>query len=395
MSKTENWESGDLTYPGLSTLIAPWILGLFILVLSSVMFLQPDFTLSDKDLAQLGMVFLFPFIASCIMLYGLFATLRFKKYGRSHARLLANPGVLGGWLRMEVSTKLRIAETDNLMASLKCMYIFRSEGKKSVHKVWQLNRDIMAHEIKINDDRTSNIPVAMYIPYDSPGTSADYFWTLELKAKVAGPDYYAKFTVPVFKTEESTLEVPQEAIDIFGDAVAPQEDYISTSRAHVDVLPGGGLEITTPSARIWPLIIICTVFTSMFCLWVYGLLNQTRIPIVPTLFASALSALMILVTAWLLFGKRKVILQEKNVTLQARLLTFKRARTCPMTDVAAVHYTVGGRVNGVELYNVYININDKNKLISSGLNAGEARWLANVIHVHLFECVGKKIPLIS
>lgn len=66
-----------------------------------------------------------------------------------------------------------------------------------------------------------------------------------------------------------------------------------------------------------------------------------------------------------------------------------------MDAVSAVGYGVGGRNNGVPVYHVYLDVNAKCKLISTGLKAGEARWLANVVHIHLNECTGDQIPLIG
>lgn len=279
----------------------------------------------DEPLQLIGYL-AFPVGALLIMAWALYMTLRWKKYGISTAHLLDNPGLVGGWLRLEVRSKLRPGPADRILATLKCRYRSQSsDGKSSMHLVWKFNYDIPPGQCRRNDGGTSSIPVALYIPYDAIDASTTHEWTLELKGKVAGPDYYAAFRVPVFKTGQSVLEVPQEAVEIFGDTVAPHEEYHETSRARVEVLPGGGLEVTTPPVSFIPIKLVALAFTAICIFFTGAILMETPFHFMPFLIGVFFSGIMLLLSAWLLFGKRRILLQDKAVTHQLRIFILKRA----------------------------------------------------------------------
>tara|TARA_R110001592_G_scaffold33571_2_gene116166 strand:+ start:425 stop:1927 length:1503 start_codon:yes stop_codon:yes gene_type:complete len=378
--------------------------GLFLLLISTPPLLGKVPGIFTGDPIGLALGLALPLVGSCLLALAAFLQWRARKYGASTLLLDSNPGVVGGWLNTHLQSKLQLGPSEILMASLKCYYIARTSGGtggrsgSSKHLIWRLDQEIPAHAVEQLDDQITRIPLSFYIPYDSKATTPgerDYYWELHLQVRVAGPNYKAEFRVPVFKTSDSILEVPQEAIDKFGDAVALEQNYLENARARVEVLPGGGLEVRTPPLRFLPVSIIVTVITAYLMFMTFQFIQKLPVGIVPTFIFLCLSALFLLLSAWMWIGRRRATIEAGKLTVQMEILFLKRGLSIPLDEITGVGHWVSANMNGKETSSVYVNVGKKSTSLATGLKNGEARWLSKVIHVHVGELLGKDLDYLD
>lgn len=156
-------------------------------------------------------VLLFPAIGLGLLWWAIYEFSKFRKFGVSTFRMLANPGVLGGTLRGAIEIPVQVSPKDGFKVRLLCVHRYStgSGDNRRTHEdtKWEdekvIKKDLLSH------DRTrTGVPVFFNIPYNQPRSSESptYIWKLKISADLPGVDYAAEFHVPVFKTEASDPE---------------------------------------------------------------------------------------------------------------------------------------------------------------------------------------------
>ena len=164
-------------------------------------------------------VLLFPAVGLLILWGALYGLLRFVKYGVSVLQLSPMPGMIGGPLSGVVRVTRQIRPENGFQLKLTCINKVTTRSGKNTstteHVLWQdqhrIERELLAH-----DPTQTAIPVQFGIPFaerecDESNSNSTIEWRLEVTAKTPGIDYAAKFTVPVFKTDQSSPDYQPEA----------------------------------------------------------------------------------------------------------------------------------------------------------------------------------------
>jgi len=236
--------------------------------------------------------------------------------------------------------------------------------------------------------------LSFYIPYDCESTG-NHRWDLEVRARVPGPNYYAHFRVPVFKTPESSLEVPQDAIELFGDAIDKDKRYFEGGRTRVNPLPGGGLEVITPSVRSWSLGGVFGAIT-LGCAWLDYVLAADGNPLWAGIFvASPIGILAALITAWIAFGRCRVTVEKGTIHTRMEVLGIGWGKRLASESVLGVGHKVDYRANGKPRSLVFLQFEGGRATVSSGLEPGEARWLSKVLKSFLEETEQRSVDYLG
>ena len=192
----------------------------------------------------LGWLFaMFPLIGLGILVSALRQTLRWRKFGSSVLELKTLPGVIGGRVEATLQLATRLDTPSGMELTLECIHK-RTTGSgknRSTHEriLWQIENTLPRDAFGQGPAGTA-VPVEFTVPYGcqaTRGTDSDdeVLWRVSARAEVAGVDYYTRFEVPVFETEESSE-------DITGNDALPE--LVMTSLAGAEALPGSKVRVT-------------------------------------------------------------------------------------------------------------------------------------------------------
>ena len=185
---------------------------------------------------------LFPFIGVVLLVAAFRAFLRWRKFGSSVLELKTLPGVIGGRLEASLQLSTQLESREGMKLELECIHQRTTgSGKNRSNNesiLWKREHTLARDRFGLGM-RGTTIPVEFTVPYGcqaTRGTDTDdeIVWRVVAKAEVAGVDYYARFDVPIFETEESS-----EAVT--GDEEIPE--IVVSSFAGGEALPGSKVRL--------------------------------------------------------------------------------------------------------------------------------------------------------
>ncbi len=183
-----------------------------------VLLLVPDAVRAGQYWALLFV--LFPAVGVAVLAAAVMATLRHRRFGRSHFDSETLPGVIGGHLVGDLVIVGSVASLEDVSVTLRCINrITRSKGdgdETTERTLWEDTQTLRVSpvtygqtELRITVD--FQIPYDC-LPYDDSNPKDQTLWQLIAKAEVPGANLDLKFDVPVFRTAESqtTIGEPPE-----------------------------------------------------------------------------------------------------------------------------------------------------------------------------------------
>lgn len=153
--------------------------------------------------------------AVLMIVLGIRATSRQKKFGRSVFKMSSMPGVIGGGLEGKIEIGARLEPADGFTLRLRCFTGIGSGRNSRTRTLWE-NQQQVRFSASADDPTHSAIPVSLEIPAgceetDSANPDNHIYWQLEARAAVPGVNYLARFEVPVFKIRPNPTAQPPAA----------------------------------------------------------------------------------------------------------------------------------------------------------------------------------------
>jgi hypothetical protein len=252
------WESGIIKACDKAGMIAALCFALFWNVISfpiGFMAFTDGFLKQGEKGALVGL--LFPFVGVFLIIWAVYAVLKYRKYGATTLQLASVPGVVGGKLAGIIHVPVHVVPEDGFSLRLACIhhYVTGSGKHRNTHDdvVWEDSR-LLAGELLETDHTRTALPVLFAVPFDARESSPDVgndgiIWRVEAKAKTRGIDFSTKFDVPVFKTEESSPDfvLDDSSVRAYEKAVSP-EDLIATLKLKLEPTRNG-VAYHFPAAR--------------------------------------------------------------------------------------------------------------------------------------------------
>jgi len=324
-------------------------------------------------------------------------TARWRKFGVSYCHLVENPGVVGGWLRARLELPQRLRPGDAVQFTLRHLYR-RSKrggsGSRIPKTLWQLQRSVAFDAMDVKDGYATHVPVDFFIPRHAGVDQAafrkgDYWWRLEARAKLLGLDYTASFDVPVFVTRDSRDETPQEAIELFGDAVDDSTQF--QEPPHVSVIPAeNGLIIHGEPApglgkHVLYLTILAAVVAGSVALFGGAGTDWFRMAL-----GVVLTSPIVLLLLLMLYARSEVHVTPEGAMRRWRFLWFERTQQARVADGPEVAIQAYPGRGGNEAYRVYIKCTAdaqdtllgqlRNPTVATHIEQrAQAEWLKNLI----------------
>ena len=267
-----------------------------------------------------------------------------RRYGDCFFEMAAIPGALGGTLEGLIQAGARLRLEHGLHLKLSCIRRVvsqSSEGNNVQENILWQDEKVFRPEAGLPEPEPgrSGIPVFFKIPANQPecfarGSEA-VVWRLEAKAKMSGPDFCARFDVPVFKAANASVaEDATEETDPTAALQMPVEDLRRDEHSKIQITDGSnGREFYFPAARNLG---TAAGLTAFFLVWsgiFYALLHSSA----PMLFPIVWGVSDVFI-GWgcfnLWFKSSRITINSTNVQWTKRWLVFSRTRDFSSGDYA-------------------------------------------------------------
>ena len=315
---------------------------------------------------------------------GIFAR---RRFGDCFFEMAAIPGALGGTLEGLIQTGARLRLEHGLHLKLSCVRrIVNNVGdNQNVQEniLWQ-DEKVFAPNADLPEPEPgrSGIPVFFKLPADQPECFArgneSILWRLEAKAKMSGPNFSARFDVPVFKVAGAAIaEDAAEETDPTAALQMPVEELRRDEHSKIQITDGPrGREFYFPAARNLGMAFMLTVF---FVVW-SGFLWLMTVKGAPVMFPIVFGFFDILIlwgllNAW--FKSSRVTVDATSIHAVNRWLLFTRARNFAAAEVERIETKVGMTSGNQAYQDLQVVTRAGKKLTVAGGLASkpEADWL--------------------
>ncbi len=307
----------------------------------------------DKQ-SMLKVVMLFAAVGLLILVWAVYNTLAWYRFGTSVLELAAIPGVVGGTLEGRILTRLQRRPEAPLHLTLSCLrrsetcHSSSSSGSRTsvrTELLWQGGRVVAPGELMPGRGGLS-IPVRLHVPYglrdsDESEPAHQIVWNLSATGALPGVDFSAEFTVPVFTTADSDPELSEERVDELTEqdgALAQPVDRGTcwTQPVIVRPTPAGGAEYTFryPATLKTALMVSVTGVVLSSGSTALGLWLGEAWPF--ALLPGSLGALALLASAVVWTFKSRVVIDGDEIRMRKSVLGIPRFWRVPYAEVTAV-----------------------------------------------------------
>jgi hypothetical protein len=302
-----------------------------------------DAVLRDGDRFVL-FVLLFPIVGIGLIFWAVKQTLHHRKFGVPDLKLLKTPGTIGGSLAGVIVNQARLRPLDGIVVKLVCVHrITTRSGKNSStteHTLWETEKKLRNDAI----DSSAGIPVYFEIPdtcgesrFEDPNDCV--IWRVEARSREVGIDYFAQFDVPVFKTAESTGDIPstplprKNPLETFIIKSDPGE-LAAASKVRLTETPLGGTEFHTPAGRHARFALV-PAFLALLAWAGLGAAIVMKADFFLHFVAAAFGLVISAITLDIAGRSTRLRFEHGNVEVERRWLGVGRKRVFHATDIAA------------------------------------------------------------
>lgn len=232
----------------------------------------------------------FPVVGIGLVIAFVYQLLRGRKFGESVLQLASTPGIVGGQLAGVVRIANDLQPADGFRLMLSCVeQTVGSKGKKKERLLWQDER-LVTQTMREEATASIVVPVLFAIPYECAETSRadskrDVLWRLDVRARVPGIDYSARFDVPVFKTADSRKDFKIDE-QLAADFVPESSRVGLLAEANIvkEPLAGSGVRLTFPAAQNPSSAFVITAVLLLWSVAIWFMVHKGVLLLLPLIF---------------------------------------------------------------------------------------------------------------
>lgn len=369
----EEWATGRIKSSSKTMMRVALVFALvWNLVSAPLLFFLPREILEKENyLALLGL--LFPLVGAGLIVWAVWAVLRWRKYGESVFEMATTPGVLGGSLAGVVRANKPLDPREGFRLVLSCIEK-RTTGtgknrSTTTTTLWQDER-VIGRTLSA-PGQPAAVPVAFALPYDQPPSTTEsgrreVTWRLEVSAAVPGIDYSASFDVPVFQTEESRagFRLDEDLIADYAVRHDPEQEFRRTGVIRVPAPAGWGDRFIFPMFRNPGAVLALGLFTLLWAGVCVGLFYSDAPRLFPIVF-SLFGLLLILGFLDVAFYRSVVDVFRDGINVRSGLFGLGRLKRIDAADLADLK-PVRGMQAGSRLYYGVAAVTNGGKKITLG-----------------------------
>jgi hypothetical protein len=339
------WASGRIKGSSQTAMWFSWVFAIFWNLISAPMlFFLPHEIEKGNHAAAIGL--LFPVVGVGLLFWAVQTTRRYRRFGVSFLEVDTLPGVIGGKLCGTIHSGLQEKPPEGIKVSLHCVRRRESRGKNSSASerlVWEESY-VLGAERLYRGREGLDLPVDFHIPYESePSDESDRYnkiiWRVEASAKLTGVDYETRFDVPVFKTADSSTDVPKESG--YGFETAPSQEF-DPKTATIEIRPSalGGTEYYFAAARNKGAAAALTIFFLLFS-GITAALFYFGVPLLFPIVFAFFCVLMLVFVVDVLFTSMRVVIEDGKVRVVRSTFGLRSAKEIPYSDVSDIKLKIG------------------------------------------------------
>jgi hypothetical protein len=327
-------------------------------------------------------VLLFPLIGIGLAVWAVRAWLTVKRFGTSTLVLQRTPVPLGGRLAGAIRVETSVPVEHAFRVELTCIEHRRSsqrDGDSSERIVWQNEWSVPRSRCQITPTYSS-IPLDVPVPADQPAASpADdsdrITWRLDVSGECPGPDYWSRFELPVFATNE-TPSPAEVAAEPPSPASRPDRARLESLGIRYEQLTRGGEAWTFRRARHKKVAVFLTLFCAMWTAFLAGMLWLDAPVLFPIVFG-LFDALFVWFALDLWLTEHRVTLDRGMLTVVRRGLLGRAPVEIPRAMLRGVVAKRGMQAGNKLYYDVRVETDERTLTAASSLpDYDVAAWLA-------------------
>ena len=247
------------------------------------------------------------------------------------------PGVIGGALTGQIHTEIGRHPSAGYQVTLRCLKRVKESRRlrpPTVCVAWQDTRLVAA------DPSDNCVPVLFAIPFDahpSMGSTPEIQWRLEIRARILGLDYGARFEVPVFRTAAGRPDFRLDESEIAPFLRRPDEKArLSLFGIATQTLPEGGRCFHFPMGR-YRMAGLLAIF--LFHLWLVvtvALCIASSIPFPVKLLLVLSNGVVLWGTLDLWFHQSRIEVSRGRLLYAAGLVRDRQNQIFSLADIASL-----------------------------------------------------------
>ncbi len=374
----ESWREGIIKSSGKSGLIFSIIFATFwnaIAIPVPIIILTKEV---EKGQSAIYLVLLFPLVGIFLIIWAIYAIIKWKKFGESYFRMENVPGVIGGKLSGKICTTVNIIPEDGFHIKLECVNRYETGSGKNrstrENILWE-SEQVIEKELLYQDLTRSEIPVVFAIPFsekptDESNSKNQIIWKLKVSAAVSGIDYSSGFEIPVFKTCESNPDfaLSQEEVE-----AAPHKEVNSVElldRGGIIISPSyssGGMEYLFPMGRNWKSSLSLTLFTIVWNSIVVGI-YFAKAPLMFLIIFGGVGILLVIFSLNSWFNKRKVEINQYSIKLSGGFMGIGSKKEIDIKEYRSFDLKSTSSQSSTKFYKILMNtVSNERYTVASGL----------------------------
>jgi hypothetical protein len=301
--------------------------------------------------------------------------------------MTSSPIAPGTLLAGEVRVPRRLQPEHAFYLRLSCMRrstAMRGKTLVTTEKILWQEEKWFRPNLPQSEPGATRLPVFFNLPADLPesaGTSSDGIqWSLQVHAKVNGPDFHGVFDVPVFKTVEIPAEV-SPAMMTEPDQSLPHQLTLDEVRKEIRspivvVESPGGREFIFPAGRT-P--VFAAGATALWSIWTGAVLLMVvkHAPLLFPLIFAALDLLMSIFMFDLWLRRTRVLVTPAQLSIQTSWLTYTKETVIPVAQISSLKADIGATAVHAAYYDLKIKTRAGKEYIAAKnlSHKPEADWL--------------------
>ncbi len=304
--------------------------------------------------------FLFPLVGVVLAVWAMRGVLRYRRFGVSQLDLERVPIPVGHPFVGTVRAAIDTPPSDGFHVVLACIdrrTTGTGDNQTTTETIrWQEERRIPG--VATRDFRAAavNVPIAIAIPADAPGTDESRprdvtVWRLAVSASLPGIDYAATFDVPVYYTAESAR--PASADEAAEVAHAVTSEPLPAPSSITVTQDADGTTIVFPAFRNPGPTLSLAAFS---LLWTGTIWVQLRLG-VPIFFPAVTSLFAVLLWWFVLamaLASSRVVVRADGLTVVGRFLGIARRHAIAAADVDGIELPIQMQAGSTPYYSILV-----------------------------------------
>ena len=376
--KRKDWAGGKIATSVRNPILLLWIFIAFWCAASVVVLLGVVPRQSHQGNPAGIIALVLTAISLAVVFFALKTTLAWRKFNRSQFEMTVFPAAPGGALAGEIQVPRNFWPRHGFHLRLSCARRTTTANRRTVEKILWQDEKWLRGDLPQTSSVATTVPVCFKLPANLPESDAlagdGIHWLLEASAELPGPDFHARFDVPVFQSSE--LPAPSDDPTLQYQMSLDEIRKQIQSLVQIKALPEGGKEYVFPAGRNSGFAsgasVICMIWTAIIAVLIWK-----HAPLPFLLLFTAIDLLMGVFVLDLWLRRSCVNVNPKRLTVRMAWLGFGKEHQLQVEEIKTLAVDIGATVGHAHYHDLKVQTHDGREfMLAKHLNSKpETDWL--------------------